>query len=236
MGKNFGTIRFRNARASGQLISQLGSGTYDYLGFFGTGGYQSAVEIGSYQDTTIVVDSGGTPQFTPFGGLSYCTNNKFIDTTHVRISGAPKGVGTVLITKANKFSALNLAAGKAPDFINRPSGTLLIQYTASGVAKVNTFNAKLYAYNKNLTIVDGPTDVTLVGFEINASGKAFNLAHSGVWHAMQGRDNALLFLDHSSTNGYRSAHTHLWVASLSCKANSVGILNDWNIAFSMQFA
>ena len=231
---NLGTVTFRSARASGTIISQLGSGTYDHLGFFGPLGHQSAVEIGSYQDTSIIVNSTGVPQSTVFGGASYLTNCKFIDSTHVRVSGLPLGPYNALITNVNKFNVANLAL--APNFRNRPSGTLLIQYTSSGVSKVNTFNAKIYAYDNTQTIVDAPTDVTVLGFEINGSGKFKNVAHSGVWHAMAGRDNALEFVDHSSSQGFRSAKTHIWVAAITCKANSVGILDNFNLIFQTQFA
>lgn len=231
---DLGRVYFRNARSSGIILNHLGSGSPDHLGFFGPGGHQSAVEIGSYQDTTIFTNSTGTPSPTTFGGTQYCTNCKFIDSTHVRISGTPLGPYNALITNVNKFNVANLST--APNFRNRPSGTLLIQYTASGTQKVHTFNAKIYAYDNTLTIVDPPTDVTVLGFEINASGRFKNLAHSGVWHAMAGRDNALEFLDHSATNGYRSAHTHIWVAAISVKANSVGVLDGFDFGFQTQFA
>lgn len=233
---NFGRLTFRNSRASGQTISQLGSGQYSHLGFFGPGGHLSAVEIGSYQDTTIVVDSTGTPASTVFGGTSYLTNCKFITSTTVRVSGVPRGPWTKPISQVNKFLVGNLAAGMAPNFLHRNSGTLLIQYTSSGTSKVNTFNAKIYAYDEDLTIADAPNDVTVVGFEINASGTAWDASHSGQWHAMAGRDNALKFVDHSTANRWRSAHTHLWVAAISAKPLAVGVLDRFNFVFSMQFA
>ena len=231
---DFGKIRFFNARASGVQVSQLGSGTYDHVGFFGPGGHTSAVEVGSYQDTTMRTDAFGIPNPTTFGGSSYMTNCKFTSTTGVRISGLPMGPYNKTLLQVNIFEVQNLAT--EPRFRRIPSGTLLIEYIASGTSLVNTYNAKIYAYDNTGLITDPAPDVTVVGFEINASGKWKNVAHSGVWHAMAGRDDALEFVDHSSTHGYRRRNRHLWVAAISVRADSVGILDDWNMAFQVQFA
>jgi len=233
---NFGVIRFRNARASGVLISQKGSGTYDHLGFFGPNGPTSAIEVGSYQDTTVIVDDAGSPNPShgPFGGSGYLTNCKNTGTNTVRISGLPMGPYNKLINQVNIFEAANLLT--EPRFRRIPSGTLLIEYLASGVSQVNTFNAKLYGFDETGAITDPAPDVTIVGFEINASGKFKNLAHSGVWHAMAGRDDALEFVDHSSAQGFRKRNRHLWVAAITLRADSVGVLDDFCFAFQVQFA
>jgi len=230
---NLGTIRFRSARASGLQISQLGSGLFDFLGFFGAAGHEEGIEIGSYNDTSIVVTELGIPQFTTFGGSSYCTNCKFITSTTAQISGLPAGPYIKPINQINVFHPGNLTT--APNFRNRASGTLLVQYTASGTSKVHTFNAKMYGYDRFGAVTDPPPNVTVLGFEINASGLFKNAAHSGQWHNMMGRDDALEFVDHSPMFGYRDAHTHLWVAAITCRANSVGILNEWAIAMQLQF-
>ena len=230
---DFGRIRFYSARASGIEISQLGSGTYSHLGFFGAGGHLTAVNAGSYQDTTIIVDFEGVPQVTTFGGSSYLTNNKNVGASTVRISGTPLGPMTVPINTVNIFQVENLAI--EPRFLRIPSGTLLIKYESSGNTPVHTFNAKIYAYDNTATIVDPPTDVTVVGFEINASGLWKNASHSGVWKTLNGRDNALEFVNHSSVNGYVARPIHYWVASISARADSVGVLDNFNFAFQMQF-
>jgi hypothetical protein len=234
---DYGTITFKNARESGVIATQLGSGTYDHIGFFGANGPATAVEVGSYQDTTVIVDQDGNADASlgPFGGSGYfqnCKNIGLADT--VRISGAPDGPFDVLITEANKFDVNNL--NTEPFFSNISSGTLLIQYEASGTSSVNTYNAKLYAYDNGGAITDPPPDVTVVGFEINASGIFNDAAHSGVWHQMHGRDDALLFSDHSSANGYRASNLHLWVAAISVRPNSVGVLDEFDFVFSTQFS
>ena len=237
---DFGKIEFINARSSGIQIAQLGSGTFDHMGFFGPNGSSSAVEVGQYQDTTVIVDDvgvaltdhlGGT---LDFGGSGYMTNNKNVGGSTVQISGLPEGPMTELIADVNIFEVANLT--QEPFFDRIPSGTLLIKYQSSGVSTVNTFNAKIYAYDATGLITDPAPDVTVVGFEINASGLWKNTAHSGVWTAMAGRNSALEFVNHSSANGYIPRQVHLWVASISARADSVGVLDDFNFAFQLQFA
>lgn len=239
MALDFGRVQFFNARESGVEISLLGSGTYDHLGFFGANGTVTAVQVGSYQDTTIVVDQNGgeNPNWGPFGGSGFCTNAKNPGTSdEVTLSGLPAGPGTVKINTVNVFDVANLAT--EPFFGQIPSGTVMIQYRASGVSAVNTFNAKLYAFD-NVTgnVETAAPDVTIQGFEINASGLWRNAAHSGVWKTMGGgRNDALEFVDHSAARGYRARNLHVWVASITCKPTAVGILDDFDFAFEVQFA
>lgn len=228
--KDYGKIIFHNARASGTIISQLGSGTYDHIGFFGANDTASAVEVGSYQDTTWVVNDAGVAAAGETGKLTNC---KYISSTGVRVSGLPKGPYNKNINQVNVFKAA--ALNTYPDFPNQSSGTLLIEYCASGTSLVNTYNCKLYGYDATGLTTDPPPDITLVGFEINASGKWYS-GQSGVWVGMNGSANPLYFVNHSSANGYRAAHKHIWVAAIACKPNSIGVLDDWNLAFQMQYA
>ncbi len=232
---DFGRIFFMNARESGIApIAQLGSGTFDHLGFFGSQGPTTAIEIGSWQDTTVIVDSNGDPAAgMPFGGSGYCTNTKNIGASTVRISGQPVGPFEEEIDQVNIFEVGNL---DTEPFFNRiPSGTLLVKYEASGTSAVHTFNAKMFAYDNTGAITDPPPDVTMMGFEINASGQWANSSHSGVWKSMQGSNDALLFSDHSNANGWQARNVHLWVAALTGKAEAVGALDQWDLAFSVQF-
>jgi hypothetical protein len=235
MALDFGSVTFYNARASGTRIQELGSGQFDHLGFFGPNGVTSAIEVNSYNDTTVIVDDNGdTFSDIDFGGSGYCTNNKNVGANLVQISGLPEGPLVEFITDVNVFDPASLDT--EPFFARIPSGTLLIRYDASGVSAVNTFNAKLYAYDATGAITDPAPDVTVVGFEINASGIWKDANHSGVWKSMEGRDNALEFANHSSANGYQPSNVHIWVASVSARADSVGALDDFNFAFQLQFA
>ena len=229
--KNYGRIIFHNARASGTLISQLGSGTYDHIGFFGANDTASAVEVGAYQDTTWIVNSAGSKAAGETGKLTNC---KYINGTTVRISGLPKGPYNKTIAQVNVFK--KAALGTYPSFPNQSSGTILIEYQASGSSKVSTYNAKLYAYDATGLTTDVAPDITIVGFEINASGVAYSVGTSGVWVALAGASNPLYFLNHATANKYVPQHKHIWVAALSVKPNSIGILDDWNLAFQVQYA
>ena len=234
---DFGRISIHNSRASGVEISLLGSGTYSHLGFFGSQGTASAIEVGSYNDTTIIVDEDGqeNPAWGPFGGSGFCTNAKNPGVaTQVTLSGLPNGPGTVNIVDVNTFNAANLLT--EPEFLNQSSGTILIQYFASGVSQVHTYNARLYAFDNTATVETAPPDVVVQGFEINASGIWKNTAHSGVWHNMHGRNDAMFFADHSPANGYRASNRHIWVAAITCRPTAVGIIDDWDVAFETQFA
>ncbi len=230
--KNYGIITFRNARASGVVLSQLGSGTYDHLGAFGPGDTSSAVEVGSFQSTTWIVNSVGSAG-SPASQTRKCTNAKWKSNTTVELSGLPKGPGTVLITKVNKFFASALHS--YPSFPQQSSGTLMIEYTASGTSKVNTYNAKLYAYKADGALTDAPPDIVVKGFEINASGQWY-AGQSGVWVDIAGQNSPLYFTNHSPTNKWLAQHKHLWVAALSIKPNSIGLLDDFNWAFQFQYA
>jgi hypothetical protein len=228
---NLGTITLHNARASGIQVSELGSGVADHLGFFGLTGHLSAVEVGSWQDTTFIVDNQGNliPHLGAESGQ--LTNVKFIDTNNAQVSGFV----SKLITDINVFDPGNLLT--EPEFANQTSGTLLIRYEASGTTPVRTFNAQMWAYDADTgNINDAPEDVTVSIFEINASGQFFNSAVSGVWKTAHGLDNAYPFTNHSSLNGWQPATQHIWVACISTKALNVGVLDGFNLAFSMQFA
>lgn len=241
---NIGVIRFYNARIGvsglGLEIAQLGSGTYDHLGLFGANGNTSAVTIGSYQDSSLIVDSAGNPLTDhlggqlPFGGSGYLTNNKHNGPSGVRISGLPEGPYEVMLTDVNKFDPTNLSI--EPDFVNRPSGTLLITYKASGVSEVHVFNPKAFAYDATGTISDAPPDVSIFGYEINASGQWFNQAVSGVWQQTQGNGAPIFLANRSPANGWKPRNFHYFVLGLTGRADSVGVLDDWNFAFQLQFA
>jgi len=234
---DFGRIEFRNARESGVIIDLLGSGTYDHIGAFGANGTSTAVEVGSYQDTMIIVDENGipNPSHGPFGGSGFMTNAKNVgDPNTVQLSGLPNGPGVVNIADVNVFDPANLL--NEPHFANQSSGTIMMVYFASGVSAVHTFNAKMYGFDNTSTVDTTAPDVTIQGFEVNASGLTRNAAHSGTWKTMSNRNDALEFADHSNANGYQPSNQHIWVAAISIRPNAVGILDDFDFAFELQFA
>lgn len=235
---NVGTLQFFNARigsdGKGFEFSQLGSGTYDHVAFYGPNGTTSAVEIGSWQDTTTVADSGGVPFTAALGSSGWMTNNKRVGASGVSISGLPAGPYDVTLADVNKFQVGNLAL--APDFLHRNSGTLLVVYTASGVSNVNIFNPKAFAYDATGALTDAPPDVTVAGYEINASGQWAGTSVSGIWQTTAGQNSPILLANRSTVNGWLPANEHYFVLGLSVKADSVGVLDDWNFAFQLQFA
>lgn len=241
---NVGTIRFYNARIGvsglGLEIAQLGSGTYDHLGFFGPNGNVSAVQVGSFQDTTQIVDSAGNPLVDhnsaqlPFGGSGYLTNNRQDGPSGVVISGLPLGPFSALLGAVNVFDPGNFAI--EPDFLHRNSGTLLIEYKASGVSQVHVFNPKAFAYDATGAITDAPPDIQVFGYEINASGQWYSAGTSGVWQQTTGQSSPIFLANHSNANGWQPENRHYFVLGLSVKPTAVGVLDDWNFAFQLQFA
>ena len=236
----FGDLTFHSARQSGVFISQLGSGTYDHIGFFGSNGTNSAINVGTYQDTTIIVDNAGEPLNGEgfngaVGSSGQLLNNKFITENIVSISGIQR-----TLADSSATSGINIFKPEAlntyPDFPDQGSGTLLIRWFAPAPSAVQTFNAKLWAYDAGGALTDPPPDVAVFGYEINASGQWFNTAVSGAWQQMAGQNTALLFSNHSQSNGWRPESQHIWVCGLTVRANSVGVLDQWNFAFSLQFA
>lgn len=241
---NVGVIRFYNARIGvsgrGLEISQLGSGTFDHLGFFGPNGNVSAVQVGSFQDTTQIVDNAGNPLTNhlggqlDFGSSGYLTNNRQNGPSGVVISGLPAGPYDVLLGAVNVFSPLNKPI--EPDFLHRNSGSVLVVYEASGVSQVNVFNPKAFAYDATGALTDAPPDVQVFGYEINASGQWFSPAVSGVWQQTAGQNSPIFLTNHSNANGWEPENKHYFVLGLSVKPTAVGVLDDWNFAFQLQFA
>ena len=227
---DYGNVTFHAARASGIQIQQLGSGQADHIGFFGANGTSSAIEVSDYNGTTFITDSNGAVPAYLGSESGKLMNNKYASASTVQVSG----YGAKAVDLINIFQPENL--GTYPDFLNRGSGTLLIRYCASGTSAVRTYNAKLYGYEAGATLTTVPPDCTLYGYEISASGHTYNAAHSGVWSTMNGQADAMFFSDHSKAKGWEPHTEHIWVCGLSFKANSVGILDDWNYAFQLQFA
>lgn len=221
-----GNLYFQSAYSSGTFISQLGSGTYDHIGFFGTNNNQ-AIDVNNFQDSTYITKSDGTIYPIESGGR--LLNVKWKSSTTCDVSGWTD----INISDINVFDAQNLSL--APDFVNRPSGTIMMRYASSGATDVYTYNAKLYAYDATGDQTDTAPDVRVMGFEINASGLWYT-GQSGIWINMESNASPLNFVDHSAANNYLATSEHIWVAAISVRADAVGVLDDWNLAFTFQYA
>ena len=209
-----GVLTFRSAYNSGLAISNLTEGTYDHIGFFGAGGTSDAIIVGQYNGSTFITDASGSPNLAVWGALM---NNKYLDASGVSISGSAR-IGIADAT-------LQSETGSA-------SGTLMIEFVASGAITISTYNAKLFAYDNTADIYTAPTDITLYGYEINPSGIG-----STQWSSLQGYSAGLGFANHSAANDYMyDVGTHRWYAGVSARADSAGIIDDWNMIFTFQFA
>jgi len=210
-----GVLTFHACHQSGMMVSELGSGTYDHIGFFGAGGVNDAIIVNQYNDTTFIVTSGGV------AGGGTLMNNKYISATECSTSGHP--VKTV---------------GSYQDAAHLASGTLQIWFRAAGTLKIDTYNARLFVYDTvSNNYYTPPTYVTVNGFEINPSGATIGAYDVTEWSPMGGMANGINFFDHSPTFQYfNNQNEHLWRCAISARADAVGLLSDFHFLFTFQFA
>lgn len=234
-----GIVTFRSAASSGVVISHLGSGIHDHVAFYGDTGPSSAIRINEFNGTTFISQADGTVA-TTVGGSGQLTNTaRVADTTDtsgvlVKAVGETDPRPEVDIVDLGVFDPASVDT--YPDWDNRPSGTLFIEWIAPSSLAVQVFNAKLYAFDAGGTITDNPPDVSVWMFEINPSGQFLtDTSISGIWKLAHTRDGALDFVNHSNTNGWEARNQHVYVAGISVQPNAIGALDDWNIAFQLQF-
>lgn len=209
-----GVLTFHACHNSGITVSELGKGTYDHIGFFGAGGPSDAIVVEQWNDSTWIVDASGNRDTSTWGEL---VNNKYIDGSGCSSSG---------------LGRVDISAYQDED--HTASGTLLVRFRTSGNIQIDTYNAKLYAFN-NLTgnYYEPPEYVTVMGFEINPSG----LGSTFIWSDMGGLSKGVDFVDHSpATQYYENTNEHLWYATISAKGSAVGFLDDWDLMFAFQYA
>ena len=214
-----GVLTFHACHNSGIMISQLGSGTYDHMGFFGVNGVSDPIIVQNWNDSTWVVSSTGVRNPAEWGALM---NNKWLDASGCSTSGMPRK-----------------AVSAYQDVAHLSSGTLLVRFRGTAGLKVDTYNAKLYTYDNTSTYYTPPTDVTMFGFEINPSGAI--LAGVGydvtTWSSMGSISAGIDFIDHSPATNYMSnVDEHLWYCAVSARADAVGFLDEFSLVFVFQFA
>jgi len=211
-----GVITFTATHNESLEIANLGSGTYDHIGFFGANGVDDAIIVGNWQDSTWIVDASGNRDSSVWGELMNC---KYIDSTHVETSGG--------ITKTIQDMQTEAAT---------QSGTLRIAFSGLDGLTVHTYNARLYVYdNTQGSYYTGPDDVTVNGFEIDPSGQ--NSATE--WSSMSSKTNGIIFVDHSEAQrgaGFPKGNIHEWWCGISASADAVGFLDDFDFVFEFQFA
>lgn len=212
-----GVISFHACHNSGIMISPLGEGTYDHLGFFGANGPNDAIIVENWNDSTWVVNSTGARDTGSWDAL---INNKWIDASGCSSSGMPRE---------------DIANYQDWDHVS--SGTLQIWFRASGELQLSTYNAKLYAYDNTGATTDAPPGVHVEGFEINPSGALIDGYSVTEWSSMDSVLQGISFVDHSPTTNYMyDVNEHLWYCAISARADSVGFLDDFDFVFIFQFA
>ena len=205
-----GVLTFHACHSSGIMVSELGSGIYDHIGFFGVGGVNDAIIVNQYNDSTHIVDASGA------GGGGILVNNKYIDVSGCSSSGHPR------VEIEDYQNAAHLT-----------SGTLQIWFRADGALEIDTYNAKLFVYDNTKGYYDVPLYVNVKGFEINPSGATLSAYNVTEWSPMGGLANGIEFFDHSPTFQYfNNQNEHLWRCAISARADAVGLLDDFSFVFS----
>jgi len=234
-----GTVKFRSAASSGVLIHQVGSGTFDHIAFYGVTGETSQVAVGTFQGSSFIAQSDGTVAGTTgtSGELTNCARVVDTDDTSgvlVKVVGNATPQAEVDIVFLSIFDPASVAT--YPDFVNRASGTLFVEFIAPSSLSVHTFNAKYYAFDNGGAITDPPPDVRIYGFEINPSGQFVSDASiSGVWKLMDGQSQALDLANHSNALGWHPREFHYWTIGISALPEAIGALDQFDMAFQVQF-
>ena len=211
-----GVLTYHACHNSGIMVSELNSGVYDHIGFFGVGGVNDAIIVNCHNDSTWVVDETGSKEAGKWNALM---NNKYIDASGCSTSGNPR----VQIEDYQNVAHLE-------------SGTLQIWFRATGALAVDTYNARLFVYD-TVDYNVAPTYVNVKGFEINPSGTLISAIDITEWSPMGGLANGIEFFDHSPTYKYQTnQNEHLWRCAISARADAIGLLDDFNFLFTFQFA
>ena len=212
-----GVLTFHACHNSGIMISQLGSGTYDHMGFFGAGGVNDPIIVNQWNASTWVVSSTGARNPAEWGAL---VNNKWIDSSGCSSSGMPRK-----------------PVSDYQDVAHISSGTLLVRFQGTAGLQVDTYNAKLYSYDNTASYYTSPSEVTMMGFEINPSGALISGYDVTTWSAMGSISAGINFVDHSPATNYMSnSSEHLWYCAVSSRADAVGFLDEFSLVFVFQFA
>lgn len=129
--------------ASGELLEQLGSGTFEHIGYFGPSGVGDDIIIGEAQDLTWRVNAAGVASGDGLSEDGQFSNNKWIDASGVSIaSGARVALSTV-----------------------QTSGEATLRVDIINGAPFDTSSARLYAYD-GTDVNNDPTGLWVLSYEI----------------------------------------------------------------------
>ena len=131
--------------SSGVVISELGSGEFSYIGFFGPSGFGDGILVGQPQNYTWITSADSIT--SPGGDIrasGELTNNEWVDASGVSMSGA---------------SRLNLVQVKESG-----NATIMIRVVDTG-SVINVQNARLYAYD-GVDVNNDPSGVWVFTREI----------------------------------------------------------------------
>jgi hypothetical protein len=181
-----------SAFAANSRIDNLGSGTYNHIGFFGS---TSGVGVAptEAQDTSWITDSGGVVRNTSVAS-GQLINNKWVDASGVSVSGG---------------SRVDLT-----DVQSSGSGTIRIE--VSGTSTMEISNAKLYAYN-GTNINTDPSGMYVLTYEI--LGSSASGTGDSQW-ALTDATNYNYMVDRVSGVGYDPANVFDYIVGVSVRPKS----------------
>jgi len=191
------------------------------LGFFGTGGFGTSVQVGQYQDTTFITDGSGVTQGPQVDNNKYQGN----------VSGVSNNSGAVI-----HISGLPLE-----------SGTLNIRFT--NTSAVQTQNGELRIYDR-VAINNDASGVTsqvaqLVqgGSGVEPTTGAAQTWDSGEdgWLALNGSGTTMTLLNSPGSGGQgpsgaSSTDTrHDWYFAVSASPDSIGSKTSYGLYCELEY-
>jgi hypothetical protein len=167
----------------------LGSGgvTGSGLGFFGAGGFGTAVNIGSYQSQTYITDAAGTVEGPEI------INNRYLTATSIQADLGAESSGIALPYLPNRMAVLNIRFTGAAAIVNNVTVTACERYTnttnpvgvtvqAAEIANTSTVYTNSSTYSDSTwTNIHGTTTLSLQDSP-GSSGTGLGLSQSDTRH------------------------------------------------------
>lgn len=192
------------------------------LGFFGSGGFGTSVQVGQYQDTTFITDGSGVSQ------QEQADNNKY----QGNVSGVSNNGGSVI-----HISGLPLE-----------SGTLNVRFTNGSVA-VQTQNGELRVYDR-VAINNNASGVTSQVAQLVQGGsgvepttgaaQAWDAGEDG-WLALNGSGTTMTLLNSPGSGGQgpsgasQTDARHDWYTAISASPDSIGSKTAYGLYVELEY-
>lgn len=203
---------------SGSTLTDLGASG---LGFYGSGGFGTSVQVGSYQDTTFITNSNGSVNGGDNNNCKYLGNVSGVSVN----GGAPGHVSGLPLT----------------------SGSLNVRFTFDSAVKVQNADFRIYdRSNKN----NNPSGVTAQVAQLVNGGsgvdpttheaQAWSAAEDG-WLNLGGSGTIMSLLASPGSGGLSPSGSstedtrHDWYVCLSASPDSIGAKTNFGAFVELEY-